>query len=238
MQDIAANLTRVRERVAEACDSVGRTPDAVKLVAVSKLHPVEAVAAAVRAGQSVFGESTVQEALAKISSLRLIDHARDLEWHFVGHLQSNKAKSIPGRFQWLHSLDNLRLALRLAHLAQEQPTRLNALIEVNITGDPKKHGIAPEELPSLLDQLLAADLLTLTLGGLMAVGPYPATEPQLRAAFAALRQLCERSRARHGLADFNELSMGMSGDFEPAIKEGATLVRIGSAIFGERDYPA
>ena len=233
MHDIAANLTRVRERIAAAAALSGRPPDAVKLIAVSKSHPVEAVAAAVRAGQHVFGESTTQEALTKIPAF----HARTLEWHFIGHLQSNKARFVPGHFHWLHALDSVKLAERLSRLAAEHATRLHALIEVNVTADPHKHGVAVHELPALLERLLQADLPGIQPRGLMTVGPYPATETEARAAFAALRQLRDRCRQQFGIEQFTELSMGMSGDFEPAILEGATMVRVGTAIFGERDYP-
>ncbi|HYM47665.1 MAG TPA: YggS family pyridoxal phosphate-dependent enzyme [Burkholderiaceae bacterium] len=234
MQDIAANLARVRERIAAAAAQAGRQANDVKLIAVSKTHPEAAVAAALRAGQLVFGESVAQEALTKIPQFQ----ARDLEWHFIGHVQSNKARFIPGNFQWLQSLDSLKLAERLARLAQTQATRLNALIEVNITRDPKKHGIAANDLFPLIEQLLKAELPAISIRGLMTIGPYPATEHDMRAAFAALRQLRDQCQSRYALPDFTELSMGMSGDYEPAIKEGSTMVRIGTAIFGERDYGA
>jgi hypothetical protein len=233
MHDIAANLTRVRERIAAAAALSGRAVEDVRLIAVSKSHPVEALAAAVRAGQHVFGESTTQEALNKIPAF----HARALEWHFIGHLQSNKARFVPGQFHWLHALENLKLAQRLARLAAERNARLQALIEVNVTGDPHKHGVAAATLPALLEQLLRAELPGIELRGLMTVGPHPAGEAEVRASFAALRQLRDRCRQQFGIAQFNELSMGMSGDFEAAILEGATMVRVGTAIFGERDYP-
>jgi len=233
MHDIAANLTRVRERIAAAAALSGRSPDDVRLIAVSKSHPVEAIAAAVRAGQHIFGESTTQEALDKMPAF----HARALEWHFIGHLQSNKARFVPGQFHWLHALDSLKLAERLSRLAEEREARLQTLVEVNVTADPHKHGVAVPELPALLEQLLQADLPGIELRGLMTVGPYPATETEARAAFAALRQLRDRCRQQFGIEQFTELSMGMSGDFEPAILEGATMVRVGTAIFGERDYP-
>lgn len=232
MQDIAVNLERVRERIAAAAVRAGRRAAEVKLIAVSKTHPLEAIAAAVRAGHAVFGESTAQEALAKIPAL----HARALEWHFVGHLQSNKARHVPGHFQWLHSLDSVKLAERLARLAQEQHAHLNVLIEVNVSGEPSKHGVAPAELPALLEALLRAELAGLSLHGLMTVGPHPATAPAQHQAFASLRALRDDCARRYALPAFTELSMGMSADFEAAIAEGSTMVRIGTAIFGERDY--
>lgn len=232
MRDIAANLAHVRERIATAAARAGRRADDVKLIAVSKTHPVDAVAAALRADQYVFGESMAQEALTKIPAV----HARQLEWHFIGHLQTNKARFIPGNFQWLHSLDSLGLAQRLSRQAQARQATLNVLIETNITGDPAKHGVAPTELPALLDALLKETLPALSLRGLMTIGPQLANDVDLRTAFARLRLLRDDCATRFALPGFTELSMGMSGDFEPAILEGSTMVRIGTAIFGERDY--
>ena len=228
---IAANLEWLRVRIAEAMQRAGRRPEAVQLIAVSKNQPAETVAAAVAAGQRAFGENTVQDALTKIPGFA----GQGLEWHFIGHLQSNKAKLVPGNFGWMHSLDSLGLAQRLARFASEQNARLNALIEVNITRDPAKHGVLAEDVMPLLDQLSKESLAGLDLRGLMAIGPHPANEAQRRAAFAALRQLRDTCRERQALPRFTELSMGMSGDFSEAIAEGSTLLRIGTAIFGQRD---
>jgi len=229
---IAANLERLRHRIAETAEHAGRRPEDVKLIAVSKTQPPEAVAAAIAAGQRLFGENTVQDALTKIPQFA----GQGLEWHFLGHLQSNKARFIPGNFAWVHSLDSVKLAQRLARLAQEQNTTVNTLIEVNITRDPAKHGVAPEDIVALLEQLRNENLAGIRLRGLMAIGPHPATESERRASFAALRELRDGCAQRIALPGFTELSMGMSGDFIEAIQEGATLVRIGTAIFGERDY--
>jgi pyridoxal phosphate enzyme (YggS family) len=230
---IAANLARVNAAIQDAAMKAGRNPAEVKLIAVSKTQPAAAVAAAVAAGQRRFGENTVQDALTKIPGFA----GQGLEWHFIGHLQSNKARHIPGHFQWLHSLDSLKLAERAARFAADANATLNALIEVNVGRDPAKHGIAPEEVVPLLEQLLKANLRALALRGLMAIGPHPATETARRAAFAALRALRDQCVARFALPAFTELSMGMSDDFREAILEGSTLVRIGTAIFGQRDYP-
>ncbi len=227
---IADNLARVRDSIADAAHRAGRRPDAVRLIAVSKTQPAEAVAAAVAAGQHVFGENTVQDALTKIPHFA----GQDLEWHFIGHLQSNKVKNIPGNFAWVHSLDSLKLAGRLSRIAEEKQVVIQTLIEVNITRDPAKHGVDPDALPALLDELLREPLPGIALHGLMAIGPQDARENELRRAFASLQQLCETCRERFALPAFRELSMGMSNDFVEAIQEGATLVRIGSAIFGER----
>ena len=229
---IAANLERLRAAVADAAHRAGRHPQDVKLIAVSKTQPAEAVAAAIAAGQRVFGENTVQDALTKIPHFA----GQGLEWHFIGHLQSNKARFIPGNFSWVHSLASVKIAQRLARLAQEQNTAVHALIEVNITRDPAKHGVAPEDVASLLDELLKANLNGIQLRGLMTIGPHPATESGRRASFAALRKLRDDCARRFALPGFTELSMGMSGDFVEAIQEGSTQVRIGTAIFGDRDY--
>jgi pyridoxal phosphate enzyme (YggS family) len=231
-QAVAAHLTRVRGTIHEAALRSGREPDAVKLIAVSKTHALSMLEAAIAAGQALFGENTVQEALPKIDALR----DRGLEWHFVGHLQSNKTKFIPGHFSWVHSLDSLKLVQRLSQAALEHHAVIQTLIEVNITRDPKKHGIAPEALAAFLEQLLKAGLTGISPRGLMAIGPYPASEAEARRAFAELRRLRDACRQNFDLAGFVELSMGMSGDYTAAIQEGATMVRVGTAIFGERDY--
>ncbi|OGI38692.1 MAG: YggS family pyridoxal phosphate enzyme [Candidatus Muproteobacteria bacterium RBG_16_64_10] len=227
---IARNLAQVRAEIAAAARTAGRKPEDVRLIAVSKTHPPEAVAAAIAAGQMDFGENTVQEALTKIPLYNSVT------WHMIGHLQSNKAKFVPGNFAWVHSVDSLSLAQRLSRLAQGKGVVLDTLFEVNITRDTAKHGLPPEELAPVLDTLLKEGHPGLRLRGLMTIGPYPATEADSRACFARLRELRDDCRQRFGLKDFTELSMGMSGDYAAAIKEGATMVRIGTAIFGKRDY--
>ena len=231
-QTIAQNLLTVRENIAEAAHAAGRTPDEVRLIAVSKTQPCEAVEAAIKAGQRDFGENTIQDAMTKLPLFR----DRPITWHFIGHLQTNKTKHVPGNFAWLHSLDSLKLAVRLSHLLQEKHTTLNTLIEVNVTRDPNKHGVAPEALIPFLEELVKQNLPGLHLRGLMAMGPYPATEKEMREAFATVRQLRDDCIDRFALPHFTELSLGMSGDYAEAIKEGSTMVRIGTAIFGERDY--
>lgn len=229
---IGENLRQLRATIAQTAERAGRRAGDVQLIAVSKSQPLEALAAAVAAGQRIFGENAVQEALAKIQAFP----ERALEWHFIGHLQSNKAKFIPRNFSWLHSLDSLKLASRLSRLAQEQQTTINALVEVNMTRDPGKHGVAPEQVAPLLDQLLAENLAGIRLRGLMTIGPHPATSDALRTTFAGLRRLRDDCARRFALTGFTELSMGMSGDFVEAIQEGATFVRLGTAVFGHRRY--
>lgn len=230
--DIVERLQRIRERIDAAAQRAGQ----VRLIAVSKRQPVEAIRAAMAAGQCAFGESTVQEAVDKIDALA--DEA--LEWHFVGHLQSRKARFLPGRFQWLHSLDSLKLAERLSaailkqHAAAPSVSDLNVLIQVNVARDPAKHGVPEEDLPPLLEALLAAELPGIRLRGLMTIGRRDANETEARRCFARLYELRERCARDFDLPDFTELSMGMSRDFEAAIREGATMVRIGTGVFGVR----
>ena len=230
---IANNLFRVRQAIADAARASGRNSDDVRLIAVSKTHSHEAVAAAVSAGQKDFGESTTQEALPKISRCA----NPSIAWHFIGHLQTNKAKFIPGNFSWLHSLDNLDLARKLYRHARESSAIINILIEVNVRRDPKKHGVAPEQLLGFVEQILKENLPALSPRGLMTIGPHAAPEMEIRRCFAKLRELRDECRKRLALPRFTELSMGMSGDYVEAIKEGATMVRIGTAIFGQRGLP-
>jgi pyridoxal phosphate enzyme (YggS family) len=229
---IASNLLRVRESIDDAARACTRSSDAIRLIAVSKGHSKDAIAAAIEAGQKDFGENTTQDALPKISQVA----DPSINWHFIGHLQTNKVRFIPGNFSWLHSLDSLELAHKLSRRARDQSANINILIEVNVTRDPKKHGLAPEALPDFIEKYLKEDFSTLPLRGLMTIGPHDAPEKDLRTCFAALRQLRDANQQRFGLKDFTELSMGMSDDYVEAIKEGATMVRVGTAIFGGRDY--
>jgi pyridoxal phosphate enzyme (YggS family) len=227
---IAANLAEVRLRIARACARSSRRPDDVRLVAISKTHSTGAVAAAIAAGQLDFGENQVQEALTKIPEFA----GQGLHWHFIGHLQSNKAKFLPGNFQWLHTLDSMELAQKLSRAALERRAVVNCLIQVNVTGDPRKSGIATEAVAPLLEQLLEQHLVGISLRGLMTIGPQRGGDVELRGCFAQLRGLQQRIHADFDLDNFDQLSMGMTGDMEQAIAEGATMVRVGSAIFGER----
>lgn len=231
MNDIAARIARVRDTIDATARLCGRRTADIKLVAVTKGHSLAALRAAADAGQHAFGENTVQEALKKIPHFT----DRSVEWHYIGHLQSNKAKSIPGNFSWIHSLDDAHLAQRLARTVLEKNTTIEALIEVNITGDTRKHGVAPAAVFPMLDRLLEDGCDGLRLRGLMTIGPHRATESELRTVFARLRALRDDCAQRLALPGFAELSMGMSGDYVEAIKEGATMLRIGTAIFGTRE---
>jgi len=202
----------------------------IRLIAISKYMPPEYARLAMSAGQHCFGENTVQGALDKQA---LIDDPQN-EWHFVGHLQSNKAKMITGNFDWLHTLDSIKLATRLSEHALSSGKLLKVLLQVNIADDPDKFGLPADSVFRFIDELLNAGLEGLRLRGLMTIGHRNATPDARRADFSALHELLGRCAARFDLTDFRELSMGMSGDFEAAIAEGATMIRVGSALFGPR----
>ena len=226
MTSIAANLQAVRARIAAACVAAGRSADSVQLVAVSKTWPAASVREAAASGQRAFGENYAQEALDKAAELVGLG----LEWHFIGPLQSNKTRLVAENFVWVHSVDRLKIAERLA--AQRPPALapLQVCIQVNVSGEASKSGCAPDQTAALAHA--AAALPHLCLRGLMAI-PEPSDDIGLqRSRFALLRQLRDRINAEGLMLD--TLSMGMSDDLEAAIMEGATLVRIGTAIFGER----
>lgn len=223
---IADNLAAVRARIASACRAAQRPPSSVTLLAVSKTWPAAAVREAWQAGQTAFGESYVQEALAKMDKLADLP----IEWHFIGPIQSNKTRAIAENFAWVHSVDREKIARRLSEQRPPHLPPLAVCVEVNVSGEASKSGCRPEEAEALCR--LVAALPRLQLRGLMTI-PEPAADPALsRARFSQLRQLRDRLNAG-GLA-LDTLSMGMSDDLEAAILEGATLVRIGTAIFGLR----
>ena len=228
---IRQNIDAVRERIHQAAAAAGRQADEVRLIAVTKKMPPESVAAAIDAGQRCFGENTLQDAATKQA---LIDDPAN-EWHFIGHLQSNKARAIGEHFDWLHTLDSLKLAGRVSAARPADMDPLKVLLQVNIAGDPHKYGLTADAVFALVEGLLAADNPGIELRGLMTIGQRAATTDQRRAEFIALRTLAEECAQRFGKRRFTELSMGMSDDFELAISEGATMVRVGSAIFGPRE---
>jgi pyridoxal phosphate enzyme (YggS family) len=225
MSTIAENIAKVRERIREAAQASQRNPDSVRLLAVSKTHPAQAVREANASGQVDFGENYLQEALAK--QLELAD--LDLAWHFIGPIQSNKTMAIAEHFHWVHSVDRLKIAQRLSEQRPDHLPPLNVCLQVNVSGETSKSGCAPEELPALAQAV--TQLPRLRLRGLMTI-PEPSDDPQAqREPLARLRQLRDALNA-----DLDTLSMGMSQDLEAAIAEGATWVRIGTALFGARDY--
>jgi len=229
--EIAANLADVRSRIGAAARQSGRDPQDIRLIAVSKRMPPDYVRLAMSAGQFCFGENTIQDAKTKQT---LIDDPRT-EWHFIGHLQSNKVRAIPGNFAWLHTLDSLGLAERLSGAAVDNDCVINVLLQINVANDPAKYGLPAEKVFPFVDKLLAADLTGIRLHGLMTIGRHDATADVRQAEFAALRELAHDCAAHFGSELFRELSMGMSADFEQAITEGATMIRVGSAIFGARE---
>jgi pyridoxal phosphate enzyme (YggS family) len=225
MSDLAQNLKSVRQRIANAASRSGRDPGEVKLVAVSKTHPAKTIHEAIDAGISVFGENKVQEAVGKIEEL-----GRDgIDWHLIGHLQSNKARKAVQLFDVIHSIDSIELAERLERICiDEGREALPVLIQVDLAAEETKSGIAETELPDLIARM--GEFERLKLKGLMILPPFFEDPEATRPFFKKLREIRDR------LLPSSELSMGMSHDFEVAIEEGATVVRVGTAIFGERDY--
>lgn len=225
---IAANLAQVQQRLAQAIAAAGRPADAARLIAVSKTFPADAVRAAYAAGARAFGENYVQELVEKAEALAELA----IEWHFIGPLQSNKTRPVAERAHWVHSIDRLKIAERLAEQRPPQLPTLNVCIQVNVSGEASKSGVAPADAEQLARQVAA--LPNLRLRGLMCI-PEPSQDAlRLAGQFAQLRELLERLNEA-GLA-LDTLSMGMSADLELAVAEGATLVRVGTAIFGARDY--
>jgi PLP dependent protein len=224
--DIAENLARIREQIAQAAARVGRVADEVALVAITKTHLADKVREAVEAGQTLFGEGRVQEARAKIPEL-----PSNLRWHFVGHLQKNKIRHALLLFEMIHSVDSLGLAREMNRIAEEEGMHPRVLLEVNLAGEGSKFGFSPDKLRDQMEELLA--LPRLSILGVMTIPPL-AEEPEAsRKYFVQLRELRDRLQTEFRV-DLAQLSMGMTQDFPVAVEEGATLVRVGTAIFGER----
>ena len=228
MTTITNRLQAVHQRLTNACTRAGRSADSVTLLAVSKTQPAAAVRAAHAAGQRAFGENYVQEGLAKIEALA--DLRPELEWHLIGPLQSNKTRVVAEAFDWVHSIDRLKIAQRLSEQRPAWAAPLQVCLQINVSGEDSKSGVAPAELPALAQAVTA--LPRLRLRGLMAIPEPAGDEAAQRQPHRALRELLEALR-QQGLA-LDTLSMGMSADLEAAVLEGATLVRVGTAIFGER----
>lgn len=238
---IADRITAVQAEITRACDRVGREPASVRLVAVSKTHPAEAVLDAVRAGVTHFGENRVEEALSKMPTVAQAT-ATPVHWHMIGHVQSRKARYVTSGFGLLHSLDTLSLAERLSHLLTQQGLTLNVLLEMNVSGEESKEGWnayrwhdAPDVRRALwadIERVMA--LPGLAVRGLMTMAPIVEIPEQARPVFVALRHLRDALAHDFAGATWDDLSMGMTDDYPVAIEEGATLVRIGRAIFGSR----
>jgi pyridoxal phosphate enzyme (YggS family) len=228
--DLASNLAEIRQRIGAACARANRAAGSVALLAVSKTHPPEAVAAAAAAGLRLFGESKIQEARAKIPQC-----PGHLRWHFIGHLQSNKCREAVELFAMIQGVDSLALAREINKRAEQAAKTMPVLLEVNAAGEASKFGYHPEQLLAEWRDLAA--LPRLEIHGLMTVPPYATDLEKARPHFRRLRELKTRCEELLG-APLPQLSMGMSGDFEVAIEEGATLVRIGTALFGKRQAAA
>jgi pyridoxal phosphate enzyme (YggS family) len=231
MHKIDDQLAKVTARIHQAATAVGRNPQTVQLIAVSKTQPAQALAEAYAWGQRAFGENYLQEALDKQVQLASL---AGIEWHFIGPIQSNKTRPIAEHFDWVHSVDRLKIAQRLHDQRPEALPPLNICVQVNIDDETTKSGVSLDELPALVAAI--APLKRLTLRGLMAIPAATNNTDQQRAAFARLhRALVQLNQQGYGL---DCLSMGMSGDLEAAIAEGATFVRVGTDIFGARATPA
>jgi len=225
---IAENLEHIRARIAQAAGKAGRSPADVALVAVSKTVGVDAMHRAIAAGVTVFGESYLQEARTKIPQI-----TAPVRWDFIGHLQRNKVRHAVDLFEMIHSVDSSPLAQEINLAAGKRGKKARILVEVNVSGERTKSGIEPQGADSLIQELMS--LPHLSVEGLMTMAPYSDEPENSRPCFRALKQLKDALKERHGPAlNLKELSMGMSSDFEVAIEEGSTMVRIGTAIFGER----
>jgi len=223
---VTENYRKIQDLLAKEAVAAGRSPESVRLVAVSKTKPAEAVLEAFAAGARDFGENFVQEALDKIDAVA----REEISWHFIGHLQSNKTRAVAERFQWVHTVDRLKTARRLNDQRPHYAADLNVCIEVNIDGEANKSGVSVADAPALA--MAVAGLPRLRLRGLMCLPAIRSGFAEQRVPFARLRELLEAINAR-GLA-MDTLSMGMTGDYAAAIHEGATIVRVGTAIFGSR----
>lgn len=229
MADIAENLKRVKSKIANAAKKSGRPLNEIELVAISKTHEAEKVRAAYEAGQSLFGESRVQEARIKIPELPI-----NLRWHFVGHLQKNKIRHALPLFELFHGIDDVDLAREMNRIAEEEGSHPRILLEVNMAGEGSKFGFKPEALRQQMETLLA--LPRLTIEGLMTIPPLAEEAEASRKFFVDLRELRDAVEKEFKV-NLPHLSMGMTNDFVVAVEEGATLVRVGTAIFGERSKP-
>jgi pyridoxal phosphate enzyme (YggS family) len=232
MSIISANLQAVEQTIDAAIQATNRPRSAVQLLAVSKTFPFDAVLDAMQTGQRAFGENYVQEGVDKIAAVASAAPDVPLEWHFIGPIQSNKTRPIAENFAWVHAIDRLKIAQRLSEQRPANLPPLNVCLQVNISGEASKSGVAPEQLPELARQVAA--LPNLRLRGLMAIPEPESDAAKQHLPFARVRLLYEQLQ-RDGM-DLDTLSMGMSGDLAAAIAEGATIVRIGSAIFGARNY--
>lgn len=230
MSMVAENLAEVEKKVCEACERAGRSREEVTLIAVSKTKPVSMIEELLPGGMRNFGENKVQELCEKYEVL-----PKDIRWHLIGHLQRNKVKYIADKAYLIHSVDSLRLAEAISEEGVKKGVTVPILIEVNVAGEESKFGVTPEETESLVREI--AKLPSIQIKGLMTIAPYVEDPEENRVHFSRLRQLSVDIREKNiDNVSMNVLSMGMTGDYQVAIEEGATMVRVGTGIFGERNY--
>ena len=231
MSRITDNIDHVEKKIAEACERAGRPRESVQLIAVSKTKPVPDLMEALNYGHNVFGENKVQEIRDKVEAMG----TEGIHWHMIGHLQANKVKYLIGVVDLIHSVDNDKLAAEIEKQAAKHDVVMDVLCEVNMAGEETKFGLKPEETMDFVKRI--SELPHLRVRGLMTIAPYTEDPESNRVYFKGLRELKDRINAEHipGV-DMDTLSMGMTGDYEVAIEEGATLVRVGTGIFGERHY--
>ena len=228
--EIKSNLEQVRERIAAACLRAGRSPEEVTLIAVSKTKPYSDIALAIEAGQTVFGENRVQELTVKMDQA-----PEEISWHMIGHLQTNKVKAVVGRASLIHSVDSLELAGKIDKISEQKQVVTPILIEVNVADEASKFGVTPQTLEAVVRSV--STLAHVHICGLMTVAPFTEDPETNRPVFKKLKQLAVDINCKNiDNVDMSVLSMGMSGDYEVAVEEGATMVRVGTGIFGERNY--
>ena len=227
---VSENLEQVKANIEAACKRVGRDPKDVTLIAVSKTKPIEMIEEAMEAGARVFGENKVQELCDKYEQL-----PKDLHWHLIGHLQRNKVKYIVDKAELIHSVDSLKLAEEISKEALKKNVEVNILIEVNVAEEESKFGVSVEETPVLVEEI--AKLPGIHIQGLMTIAPYTTDPEENRPVFRTLKKLAVDIKKKNiDNVCMDVLSMGMTGDYQVAVEEGATLVRVGTGIFGERNY--
>lgn len=229
-QLIGQNLKAIGQTIAETAEAYGRDPDSIRLVAVSKTFPPQDIGAALAAGQRLFGENRAQELVAKAAAIRA--QGLDCQWHMVGTLQTNKVRQLVGLVSLIHSVDSLRLVQAIQKEAEKRLIQQAVLLQVNVSGESSKHGFEPADLEALLRR--KSEFPNLVFSGLMTMAPFFDDPEEARPVFAKLRDLRDSLADRLGLTGFTDLSMGMTGDYRQAIREGATLIRLGGAVFGRR----
>ena len=230
MKEIFENIAHVKARIRMACERSHRDPSEVTLIAVSKTKPVQDLECAIAAGMDCFGENKVQELTMKMDTL-----TQPLHWHMIGHLQKNKVKYIVGRAELIHSVDSVELAAKIQEEAQKRQTTANILVEVNVSGEESKFGVSPYQLLDVIEKI--AQMPNIRIQGLMTIAPFTEDPEQSRPFFKNLRNLAVDIKSKNiDNVNMNVLSMGMTGDYEVAVEEGATMVRVGTGIFGARNY--